>query len=1057
MADKVVVVRLRAAVGEYTSGLARAGGQAVTFGGQLAGAAGRQDAAMSRARVGMANLATGAVVAGKLMLAGIGGAMVVSAKAAIDFESSLAGVAKTVEGTDAQIDAIGESMRRLSVRIPVNVNELNRIAELGGQLGVSIPGLLNFTKTIAALGVTTNLSTEDAAKGLARLINVTDEGEESFDNLGSVLVDLGNNFATTESEILTFALRIAPAAQTVGATAIEVLGLASALSSMGIPAERGGTAVQTMFTIIAAAAQTGGDELLLMAEITGLTVDEFQELTRENPTQALVELAAGLGRANEEGQNVFTMMRGLGINGRRAQAVLLAMSNNTDLVVDSLERATIAGEDNTALFEEAEKRYGTTASQIQIMGNAFTDLRIELGQALLEPLTQVVRTIAVLFDMAKDNSGTLKEIAVWIGRIGAAFVALGIAKLIINVVGLFKSFLLLAQGMGTATVAAGTLTALSGPIGLIALAIGAVVTILGVNFVKNTLDAASALATLRGEAETFKTSMESTGDPVEAIMDAIDPAAILDAGDGFEAAGIKVQTFFDAVKGGGPGLAALRAELVLAQGATADFLQGQPDEDDLFGQYDDAIINAERIAEALVLVDKAIAILGESTEQNVEDFVLAFAAAEGSTTLSLGAIEDAARTFLALNPFGSDTDFIRWLSGDMGMGGLNTTRIGLEGITQAAGDGVQAWDAWLRAANRGDEVGDFYEDTAKLAEEWADDLSESFGEVTEAITDNMPAWDEYEQVARVSLSGALDAQTLFLEDMRDWANAQPALMEIASGATIAWFDSLDPMNKGGIAREWEENTGLMESDVESLNAKFIELADIADAQLAARLPQILRDASTSVGPSIEALVAALELPPGDAEMLVGAYRDGLDSFFDALPASLGPKVRAAIEELLDPPLDPISSQGHAAGESFIDGINRALNSANFKPIVIKAITKPVVTTIEKQWGISSPSKIGQALGSSFVQGLAIGMLGSLNLDIFQSVVPAFTAVLTQQQAALQNLTLSQSRNIELLKQEATANRARGITGTSGQPFVVQIVIDGQVLAEALIDYEASLA
>ena len=72
MADKVVVVRLRAAVGEYTSGLARAGGQAITFGGQLAGAAGRQDAAMATARTNMANLATGAVVAGKLMLAGIG-------------------------------------------------------------------------------------------------------------------------------------------------------------------------------------------------------------------------------------------------------------------------------------------------------------------------------------------------------------------------------------------------------------------------------------------------------------------------------------------------------------------------------------------------------------------------------------------------------------------------------------------------------------------------------------------------------------------------------------------------------------------------------------------------------------------------------------------------------------------------------------------------------------------------------------------------------------------------------------------------------------------------
>ncbi len=1000
MADKVVVVRLRAAVGEYTSGLARAGGQTVTFGGQLAGAAGRQDAAMAKARQSMATLATGAVVAGKLVLLGIGGAMVVSAKAAIDFESSLAGVAKTIEGTDVQIRAIGESMRRLSLRIPVNVNELNRIAELGGQLGVSIPGLLNFTKTIAALGVTTNLSTEDAAKGLARLINVTGEGESAFDNLGSVIVDLGNNFATTEAEILTFALRIAPAAQTVGATATEVLGLAAALSSMGIPAERGGTAVQAMFTIIASAARSGGDALLLMAEITGMTTDEFQKFARENPTDALVALARGLGEANEEGQNVFTMMRGIDINGRRAQAVLLAMANNTDLVTGALDRASVAGEENTALFEEAGRRYGTTASQIQIMGNAFTDLRIELGTALLEPLVNVVRTIAVLFEMLKDNTGTLKEIAKWVGLIGAAFVALGIARLIIRVVGLFNSMLLLAGGMQTAAVAAGTLTALSGPIGLIALAIGVVVTALGISFVKSTLDAAAALATLRGEAESFRTVIEATGDPIEAIMEAIEPTEILAAGDGFDVAGIKIKDFFDAIERGPSGLASLRTVLKKIQVETLNFLEGQTGDEDFFGQYDAAVADAERIAEAIELVDHAIAILGETTEQNVADFVLAFTRAERDTTLNLGAIERAARSFLAINPFGTESDFILWLVGGMQAGGgPNLTRISLDEITEATERGTLSWEAWLRAANRSDEVGDFFEDTAKLAEEWAEDLSESFAEVTETITDGFPAWDEYEQVARVSLEGALAAQTLFLEDMRAWANAQPAIMAIASDATIAWFDSLDPMTKGGIAREWEENAGLLESDVEGLNVKFEELADVADDILISRLPSIVGNAATSIKPDIDRLVEALELPPGDAEKLVGAYEDGLDSFFDALPESLGPTVIAAIEALLDPTgpeaAATIRNRGQQAGALFIDGINIALRAADFSRVVIETITKPVVDTVEDEWQFQSPSKVAIRLGEGFTQGLAIGMGNRLNTDMFQRVVPAFATMLDQ--------------------------------------------------------------
>ena len=418
MADKVVVVRLRAAVGEYTSGMARAGGQAVTFAGQLGVAGKTQNAALASSKRTMAQLGTAAAVAGKLVLAGIGGAMVVSAKAAIDFESSLAGVAKTVDGTDSQIRAIGESMRALSTDIPVNVNALNNIAELGGQLGVEIPNLVEFTEVIAALGVTTNLSTEDAAKGLARLANVTGKSQEDFDVLGSVIVELGNNFATTEAEILTFALRIAPAAQTVGASAEEVLGLAAALSSMGIPAERGGTAIQQMLTIIASGARGGGATLQTMAEVAGMTATEFQNMANNAPVDALVALATSLGEANENGENVFEMMKSIGINGKRAQAVLLAMSNNTDLVTDALESANVAAEENTALFEEAERRYGTTSSQIQIMGNAFTDLRIELGQALLEPLITVVKTMGALFGMLKDNATTIQDMVKWVGRLG---------------------------------------------------------------------------------------------------------------------------------------------------------------------------------------------------------------------------------------------------------------------------------------------------------------------------------------------------------------------------------------------------------------------------------------------------------------------------------------------------------------------------------------------------------------------------------------------------------------------------------------------------------------
>ena len=125
------------------------------------------------------------------------GVAAASAKAAIDFQSSFAGIRKTVEATEEQFAQLAQGMRDLAKTIPVNVNELNRIGEAAGQLGIKTENIIGFTEVMAKLAVTTNLSAEQAATSLARLANITQMPQEHFDRLGSTLVALGNNLATT--------------------------------------------------------------------------------------------------------------------------------------------------------------------------------------------------------------------------------------------------------------------------------------------------------------------------------------------------------------------------------------------------------------------------------------------------------------------------------------------------------------------------------------------------------------------------------------------------------------------------------------------------------------------------------------------------------------------------------------------------------------------------------------------------------------------------------------------------------------------------------------------
>jgi len=339
----------------------------------------------------------------------------------------------------------------MSETTPINVNELAQIAAIGGQLGIPIGNIVEFTEVMAAMGVSTNLSTTEAATGMARFANIMGTSYNDFDRIGSVIVDLGNNFATTESEILTFATRLAPIGATIGATEEEVLGLAAAFSQMGVPAERGATAIQRVFIDIEEAVALGGEELEKFAEVAGMTMDEFTNARAVDRFEAFIN---GLARIEDEGGSAIITLKELGINQQRTISVLLAAAANADGFADALERANEAGEESTALFDEAAKRYGTTASQIQLMANSFNALRIELGGSFIDGVIFLADALRDLFAGMRDNLDTVKTFM-------AIFAALGVVKVVLGLVSAFQALGVAITTMTAAATGAGVLTAIT--------------------------------------------------------------------------------------------------------------------------------------------------------------------------------------------------------------------------------------------------------------------------------------------------------------------------------------------------------------------------------------------------------------------------------------------------------------------------------------------------------------------------------------------------------------------------------------------------------------------
>lgn len=305
------------------------------------------------------------------------------AKSSIEFESAFAGVEKTVDGTDEELKELSDGIKDLATKIPLTTTELAKIAETAGQLGIAKKDILTFTEVVANLVATTDLSAEEAAVSLARIANITGLMTSEYKNFGSTLVDLGNNSAAFESEILEMTNRLAGTGSIVEATNAQLLGVATTLVSLGIEAEAGGTAFSKLLTNIELAVETGSDQLQQYADIAGMSVEQFSDAWRNDAVEAVSAFIDGLGNLKSEGQSAIVVLDDMGISEVRLRDTILKLTEADGLLTENLERSNAAWTDNNALTAEAEKRYETTESKITLAKTAIDNLKITIGNDLL--------------------------------------------------------------------------------------------------------------------------------------------------------------------------------------------------------------------------------------------------------------------------------------------------------------------------------------------------------------------------------------------------------------------------------------------------------------------------------------------------------------------------------------------------------------------------------------------------------------------------------------------------------------------------------------------------
>lgn len=392
----------------------------------------------------------------------IGDGMTAAAESSIEFESAFTGVKKTIDGTPEQLAAISDEIKRMAAETGVSTTTIAAVAQNAGQLGVATENIASFTRTMLDLGESTNLTADESAVAIARLTNIMGSGEDATSRLGSSLVALGNNFATTESEILEMATRLASAGKLAGMSEAQILALATAMSSVDIEAEAGGTAMTQTLNAIDRAASSGGDTLETFARVAGMSAEEFTTAWRTDAAGALTAFIQGLSTLSAQGGSVTAILDELGLSGIRQSNMLRSLALASDMMTDALETSNSAWAENVALANEANAVYGNTEHRISAARESINNLGIAIGDAFGPQISggaDMVNDLAqALTDAAETAPGlvsALGSVTVGITGAAAAYVALKTAATAFSAIGI------------TSLAALGPLAAVGAAIGLI--------------------------------------------------------------------------------------------------------------------------------------------------------------------------------------------------------------------------------------------------------------------------------------------------------------------------------------------------------------------------------------------------------------------------------------------------------------------------------------------------------------------------------------------------------------------------------------------------------------
>lgn len=345
-------------------------------------------------------------------------------------DDAMSAVQKTTGMTREEVEALHNSLKNIDTR--TSTEELLKIAEIGGRLGLAKEDIEAFTRSVDVANVALGDSFAGGAEEIATVLGkirgafkTTKEMdiESAFNSIGSALNSVGASSAATEGNVAQFTQRIGALPEAMKPSIQEAIGLGAAFENASINAEVASTAYGQLMTKAAA-------NIEKFAEVMGRPVDEIRELLNTNPVEFMLQFSESMKGVPAD--QLGSKLKDLKLNAVGVQEAIGAMSGQTDEFRRILSVSSEEFANGTSMMEEFGTVNNNAAAQLEKAKKAVEDAKAALGEELMPIITQITQTGASGLQIAKEVVKFVTQHKGLVIALASAYGALLLAQKAVN-------------------------------------------------------------------------------------------------------------------------------------------------------------------------------------------------------------------------------------------------------------------------------------------------------------------------------------------------------------------------------------------------------------------------------------------------------------------------------------------------------------------------------------------------------------------------------------------------------------------------------------------------